>query len=412
MFKYMIMFVLLTPLIGISFVEDGAYAASVGKLGEPNGATMAFAAYVLGVVVVTLIAVGPRCRISILATAPQQSAVTDDQCFQFSLRLLFLITIYIIIMLFGFGGIDVWLGTLEKGMFRTNLGPLGALPYAMTKFIIPALFAYSTMLKIRIKQGQRCKWLWRINAILIIVAGSTWGFKTTGVFMLLPGLLILNWNMSFSKALLLAAAFFTSLVVFFFLFDAELMDGVNVFQFLIQRLTVLQGDVSWYIWGQYINGVEFPNYLPSLLAGFGDSFLGTFVDKNNFFAWMNFHYDWMLTYIAVGSEEAIIHGHSVTGTPFSEGIIAGGWMGVAIFATFAGLLIGSMYRILNNAIKNGRANMAALMSTYFCFHVFSWLNGGAITQLFHISLLANLLLSYALIKLMRRRLNINFTESA
>ncbi|MEO2216590.1 hypothetical protein ABGV49_05910 [Chromobacterium vaccinii] len=403
MFKYMIMFVLLTPLIGISLVEDGAYAASVGKIGMPNGATTAFGAYVLGVVVVTLIAMGPRRDLSMVATVPRISAIADDECFQFSLRLLLLITIYIMAMLFMFGGIHVWLGTLEKGMFRTNLGPFGAIPYAMTKFIIPALFAYSTMLQMRIKHGGRCKWLWRLNALLIIIAGSTWGFKTTGMFMLLPGLLILNWKMSLNKAALLAAAFFASLVVFFFVFDAELMDGVNVFQFLVERLTVLQGDVSWYVWGQYIDGIEFPNYFPSLLAGFGDSIIGTFVDKGNFFEWMGFHYDWMLTYIAVGSEEAIIHGHSVTGTPFSEGIIAGGWMGIAIFAIIAGLLIGRMYRILSNAIENGRANMAALLSTYFCFHIFAWLNGGAITQLFHISVLANLLLSYALIKLMRHQ---------
>lgn len=47
--------------------------------------------------------------------------------------------------------------------------------------------------------------------------------------------------------------------------------------------------------------------------------------------------------------------------------------------------------------------MAALLSTYFCFHIFAWLNGGAITQLFHISVLANVLFAYALIKVMQFR---------
>lgn len=407
MFKYMILFVLLTPLSGVSLVEDGAYATSVGQIGSPNGATIAFGVYVLSVLIFALLAVGRKHAPANVKKLSQSLIVSEKQFFLFTRRLLVLNIIFLMVMLFAFGGIHVWMGTLEKGMFRASLGPFGAVPFIMTKFVIPALFAYSTILLMRIRYNVRAKRIWWFNVLLIIVVGSTWGFKTTGVFMLLPGLLILNWSLSLYKALLLAAAFFGSLVLFFFLFDSALMDDVDVFKFLVERLTVLQGDVSWYVWGEYVNGNTLPNYFPTLLAGLGDTVIGIFVDKRIFLDWMSFHYDWMLTYIATGSEEAIINGHSVTGTPFSEGVIAGGWIGVALFAIITGILIGRTYRILGNAIANGRAKTAALVSTYFCFHIFAWLNGGAITQLFHISVLANVLFALLLIKVMQSRVKRN-----
>jgi hypothetical protein len=405
----MILFVLLTTLYGISLVEDGEYATSVGQVGSPNGATLAFGAYVLSVLIVALFAAGRRHAHVIAKKMPQVLNVSERQFFIFTGRFLVLNAIFLMVMLFAFGGIHVWMGTLEKGMFRASLGPFGALPFIMTKFVIPALFAYSTVLLMRIGYNVRAKQMWWFNVLLIIVVGSTWGFKTTGVFMLLPGLLILNWRLSLYKMLLLATAFFGSLVVFFFLFDSALMDGVDVFKFLVERLTVMQGDVSWYIWGEYVDETTLPNYFPTLLAGLGDTVISIFVDKGHFLDWMSFHYDWMLTYIATGSEEAIRNGHSVTGTPFSEGVIAGGWIGVALFGIIAGILIGRTYRILGDAIANGRAKTAALLSTYFCFNVFAWLNGGAITQLFHISVPANILFTLLLIKLMQFQLKRNLT---
>jgi hypothetical protein len=303
-------------------------------------------------------------------------------------------------MLFGFGGIRVWLGTMEKGLFRASLGPLGALPYMMTKFTVPALFAYLTVLLIQTRHDRQCKRMWWVNALVVFVAASAWGFKTTGLFMMLPGLLILNWKLSLRRLLVFAAVFLASLVALFFWFDSGLVGDVEVFTFLFGRLTVLQGDLSWYLWGMYMDGTVLPNYWPTLLAAAGDTVLGTFVSKANLVEWMGYHYDWMLTYLSGASLEAIANGHSVTGTPFAEGVIAGGRFGVGLFAVVGGVLAGGIYRVLSKAIRNGRSITAAIVSTYFCFHVFAWLNGGGITQLFHISVIANIAVAYFLLKLL------------
>ena len=64
----------------------------------------------------------------------------------FSILLMMLNFGFLLIMLFVFDGAKVWFSNMDKGMFRVSLGSFGALPYMMTKFVIPALFAYSTLL--------------------------------------------------------------------------------------------------------------------------------------------------------------------------------------------------------------------------------------------------------------------------
>lgn len=395
------MFVLASPLIGIWLVEGGEFSMSVGIPGEANGATVAFLCFIglmLAVAFATGAGFGRRRK---PLPEPLRPAGEAERAFiYFSTRFLVVNCVFLFVMLFMFGGIQVWLGTVEKGLFRATLGPFGALPYLMTKFAVPALFAYSTMLLMQTTRKRRHKWMWGANALVVFLAGSTWGFKTTGLFMLLPGLLLLNWRLSVHRLLVFSAIFFGSLVLFFFLFDSQLMEDVEVIGFLGSRLTILQGDVSWYVWGLYVNGEELPNYWPTLLAAVGDTVLGMFVSKVHLGEWMSYHYDWMLTTVSGSSLEAAANGHSVTGTPFAEGVIAGGPWAVAIFATVAGLLVGGFHRGIGNAILRYRSKTAALMSTYFCFHVFSWLNGGGITQLFHISVVANFVVTFFLLEIM------------
>ncbi|RJG23668.1 hypothetical protein [Massilia cavernae] len=403
MYKYLVMFVLASPLIGIWLVEGGEPSLSVGIPGTPNGATVAFSTFMA---ITLLVAFGTssgyfslrRRTVEVAKGLPGE--VEPTKAFMhFSCRFLVLNCVFLFTMLFVFGGIQVWLGSIEKGLFRATLGPLGALPYLMTKFAVPALFAYLTVLMLKTDQAPHVKWMWRLNAFIVFLAGATWGFKTTGLFMLLPGLLIMYWKLPVHKLLVFAAVFLGSLVMFFFVFDSQLMEDVEVLAFLFSRLTILQGDVSWYVWGLHQAGEPLPNYWPTLLASVGDTVLSIFVTKTDLAEWMSYHYDWMLTNLSGSSLMAVANGHSVTGTPFAEAVIAGGgWFGVVFFGIIAGLLIGGFYRGIANAIRAGRAMAAAMLSTYFCFHVFSWLNGGGITQLFHISVGANLLVAYVLLR--------------
>lgn len=406
MYKYLIMFALLTPFIGIWRVEQGAYATSVGILGYENGATLAFSTYLALLLLVTFLSVnGYVTRSSKIDYSPvvQNNTEVKHSYVYFSTLLMMLNFGFLLIMLFVFDGAKVWFSNMDKGMFRVSLGSFGALPYMMTKFVIPALFAYSTLLLMQEERRSYIKCLWYINAFLIIIVGATWGFKTTGLVMLLPSLLILNWRMPAYKLIIYFASFFLFMMLFFIVFDAQSMEGVDMILFLLERLTVLQGDVSWYVWGIFREGDTFPNYWPTLLAAMGDTVLSTFVSKGDLIEWIYYHFDLMLTYLAVDSLHAIETGHSIVGTPFSEGIIAGGLFGMLLFATIAGIIIGRFFRLLDIAIRTGPSIFTALLSTYFCFHIFPWLIGGGITQLFHVSVVMNLLISYGLIMVMLPR---------
>lgn len=400
MYKYLVGVVLLLPLLGILLVESGEFAVSVGLVGYENGASLAFGAYVLAVAGVAWTTRG-KARSDHFVHA---SGSRDDARLRvYGNNLLIVCAVFLFIFLFGFGAIGVWSGDVEKGEFRVGLGPLGAVPNLMTKFILPALLAYAAALYRKSSKSPRLRRLLGANMALIFVIGASWGFKTTAFFVLLPALLIIYWRVDIGTLIKLGAAFLLSLTMFFFLFDADVEDSADVLGFLFRRITVLQGDVAWFIWDLYQLGETFPDYGPTLLAAFGDKFLGfAGLSRDDFYTWTLYHYDLMITHLAGSPLEQIEEGHSITATPFSEGLVAGGIIGVAFFALLAGLLIGRLHAFIQRALQRGHDASAAIAATYFCSQVFPWLNGGAVVQLFHVSVWFSLAATAVAFQLMRR----------
>lgn len=400
MYKYLVAVVLLTPLIGIWLVEGGEFAASFGVAGYENGASTAFAAYALTVAVVAWLSAG-RPRAELLLPARRRQADANLQVF--GGNLLIVSAVFLAVFLFGFGAIKVWTGAVGKGEFRVGLGPLGAVPNLMTKFILPALLAYAAALYRKSSRSASLRRLLGANFALVFMIGASWGFKSTAFLMLMPALLIIYWRIRVATLIKLALAFLVSLTAFFFLFDAGVEESADAQSFLFRRITVLQGDVSWFMWDQYQSGEVFPNYWPTLLAAFGDKFLGLAgLAREDFYTWTLYHYDLMITYLAGAPLDQIEEGHSITATPFSEGLVAGGVAGVAFFAVFAGLLVGRLHNYIQRSLSRGHDARAAIASTYFCLVVFAWLNGGAVVQLFHISVWFSLAATVLAFKLMRR----------
>jgi hypothetical protein len=400
MYKYLVAFVLLTPLVGIWLVEGGEFAASVGLVGHENGASTAFAAYALTVAVVAWLSAG-RSRAELPVPARLRQA--DANLRVFGSNLLIVSAVFLAIFLFGFGAINVWAGAAGKGEFRVGLGPLGAVPNLMTKFILPALLAYAAALYRKSSRSAALRRLLGANFALVFVIGASWGFKSTAFFVLLPALLIIYWRIRVATLVMLALVFMVSLMAFFFMFDASVEESADAQSFLFRRITVLQGDVSWFMWDQYQSGEVFPNYWPTLFAAFGDKFLDLAgLAREDFYTWTLYHYDLMISYLAGAPLDQIEEGHSITATPFSEGLVAGGVAGVAFFAVFAGLLVGRLHGFIQRSLARGHDARAAIASTYFCFHVFAWLNGGAVVQLFHISVWFSLGATVLAFKLMRR----------
>lgn len=388
MYKYLVAFALLTPLIGIWLVEGGEYAGSIGIDGYPNGATVAFAVYAAAVGLIAWLSSGRRNR-----PAPVSVPLGGANALfrRFSNNLILFNGAFLLVLLFGFGAIGVWFGGVSKGEFRVSLGWFGAIPNLMSKFIVPALVAYAAMLYSRSSRTFELRARLALVFLLAFTIGASWGFKSTAISALLPALLLLYWRVRPLTLLVLGLIFVGTLVLFFQIFDASTNVGVDVQTYLLTRITVLQGDVAWYIWGLHASGEQFPNYWPTWLAMVGDKLLGALgVSRTDSYEWMLYHYDWMINYLSDVPLETTEEGHSIVATPFAEGLIAGGIPGLALFAVIAGLLTGALYKFTDRALRSGRDVAAAIGATYFCYHLLPWLIAGAIVQLFHISLLISL----------------------
>lgn len=370
-------------------VESGEFAPSIGITGYPNGAGIAYGLYAATVALVAWLVARTSAKGSSVALP---LANLDAKARRIGFNLLAFDTIFLLIFLFGFGAIHVWLGSVNKGEFRTSLGTFGAFPNLMTKFVVPTLLAYATLMYLQSSRSKSLKRLLTANFAVAFIIGGSWGFKSTAFIILAPSLIFIYWKIRLASLIKLGLIASAVLLFFFHMFDDNISAGMDAFEFLFKRVTVIQGDVAWYIWDQYVSGITFPDYLPTLTAAIGDKLL-TFllgITSDDYYRWAMWHYHLMVTYLAGIPLEQIEDGHTITATPFAEGLVAGGLAGVALFSVIGGLLAGGMYKFIATSLHKGRNASAALGATYFCFYIFGWLNGGAIVQLFHISLLVGI----------------------
>ena len=411
MFKYLLFFVLFAPLIGIILVENGAYSISTAQFGHPNGAWLAYTVHCLVLLAVTYWTIAkklgfPRTKTTSISHLPPFVPLAYViLCVNF---------VFLAVMLFGAGGIEVLMGKAEKSGFRASLNYIAAIAAWIKNYFAPSLLAYLSFVFTKSLKSRRECTLLALNIAICVLIGLNWGSKATPLIMLFPSILIIYWKISIRKMLLLASVACLTLLATFMLFDRS-DEGIRwaaneagdfsvgeAATFLAIRGTVLQGDVAWYIWDMYEDKQKLPPYFPTLYAAIGDRLfsLVSGIPRSDYPRWVKYHYDSLLTATAgVPLDEIFVSGHNVNGTIFSEGIIALGSPGYLLFSIFGGLCTGISFNIIKEAIHSGRAIRAALSADYFCLIVFLWLNGGGITMLFHISVFLGIMMTYLLIRM-------------
>jgi hypothetical protein len=385
--RLMLLFVLITPLVGVVQMELGSWGASVGLWGSPNGAAWAFSGYAL--LVVSAAAITTRGTLfEPLRRAPVARRFDAAAAHRVATWALALELAFMLLTLYLFGGLDVLSGEVGKGEFRTTLGGLGAFAFLTLKWFAPSLFALAcTVHLLAGTPPQNRKWL-LAGGLATFVTGLAWGFKTSGLFVILPGMFVLLWSASLLRTMGYFALALAVMAASFALFDT--LEGTvygSVFEFLLARFTVFQGEVSWYLWDLWSSGATMPDYAVTLLAAIGDRLFSLLsgITREDSEAWILAHYGSLLTYTIGHPIEGIEGGHSVTGTPFSEGLVAGGLAGALLFGVLAGVIFGFVFRRLREALLRGRPVAIALWSNYSVWFLFAWLNSGEIVQLFHIS---------------------------
>jgi len=397
MFKYILCFVVLSPLLGVALVENGLYAPSLGHPGYSNGASVAFFVHCLVLLLFAWLAIDKKLG----ASKEIKPHVVKVPCFVSLAYIVFTINlIFLFVMLFGAGGLEVIRGRVQKGEFRTSLGAMGALAYWITLYFAPTLLAYLSVVSTKITKSPRKTRLLAANFAICSLIGLNWGFKSTTLALLLPSVLILYWKISFKRALAFGLIAAVVLTMTFMLFDRANEGPGEILTYLAVRATVMQGDVSWGVWDLYRDKQPLPPYLPVLSVAMGDRFFSLIsgIERRNFGEWVKYHYDYLLTNLIGYPLDEIEAGQSVTGTIFSEAVIALGSPGFLLFSIFGGLVAGVCYNIIKDAIGDGRFIRAAISSNYFCLPVFSWLNGGGITILFTATVFIGIGTSYWLLR--------------
>lgn len=408
MFNYLLYFALLTPLIGIILMEQGAFGISCIRFGYANGAVMAYSAYII-MLLFSYYIIAKRKIFNFKTLSLSIFQNIDSLYIIISIVNL----IFLFIMLFVFGGINVFLGTVQKGEFRISFGFFGSIAFMITKYFAPALLCYLTLIYTKHQKTFLQTFFLLMNFFVVSLIGSCWGYKSSAALILIPALTILFWKISFRKIVFIGILCVISFMFFGKYFekktidfstltsmDFSKLDFNNAAEVVIYRLTVMQGEVGWRVWDMYKNNEPLPQYAPTLLAVFGDKTLALFggITVDDYREFIKYHYGFLLTYVMGNTLNNIKEGHNITGTVFSEGIIAGGIAGLIIFSILAGLLTGINYQLIANGIKTNRPILSSMASVYFCYVLFAWLIGGNIVGLMHISIIIGFILTYLLLK--------------
>ncbi len=384
----------LLPLLGVMRMEAGAFGNSIGMYGYPNGATVAYALYasvLLGAYFA--LRIGP-------AVNPIVRVQRESRFGNYAKLLIILLLLLLLVMLFAFGGYAIWLGQIGKGDFRANLGRFGAVAYLLTNSLVPLLMAYACVLY-RYPTQQRS---WHDRRLLVVLfgltllIGSTWGFKATGITMLLPALIVLFWSANSGRVMAAIIAITLTIVVFFYLFDSKTDEAAAGIDFLLTRLTTLQGDVSWQLWNQYSEEAAFPPYLQTLLVFVGDNAFSALsgIERDVLDLWADYHFDILVGQLVGLPLSVVKEGHSIVGTPFADGLVLGGVPGVIAIALFTGLLCGVLITLIEHSLSRGQDYLSAVFVTYFGISVVTFLRNGVAIQLIQIATVVGLLLALAI----------------
>lgn len=402
MIKYLIAFVLFTPLVGVLFMELGAFSFAAQQTGYYNGSTLAYLFYILAFYLSYLFV--KQHPVSFIKKKKENLHFKSIAYTAIVINL-----IALIILLFPFGAYKIWLGLVDKGSFRTNLGFFGSVAYFMLKSLVPAMLVLVSFVYLNSsKHSKRDQLLVFLNFFIAFLFGASWGFKSTALFILLPSFIILFWKIDTLKFIKFAALTFIIFLVFAGIFDNKSLKfddinilkthgGGNAIESTLYRLTVLQGDVCWKIWDLHINDqLESVKYYKTLISLIGDKNLNLLagVNQNNYPEFITYHFGLLITYLCGNSPEAISKGYNVTGTVFSEGIVAGGFGGLLFFSVFAGLLTGLNRNLILEGLYKNNPIITCIAASFFCFQTFSWLNGGGVSALFHISIILGFFVTY------------------
>lgn len=397
MLIYYTFYILMSSFVGIVLMEFGQFGPDIGMTGYPNGASVIYLfhaiLFFISFFVFQSFNKASQSSYTPINNREYMSIAGIVNCLLFS-ALLFL--------LFIAGAYQVWLGVIGKGEFRSTLGSLGAITYFLLYFIIPGSVA---LISIKFTFLEKKSTASRVMLLLAygmaFLFGASWGFKSTAIQILLPGLCFMFWKIRIREVILLFSLSLTVFVLFAMIFDGtSVLDSIK---HVIIRLTIVQGNIQWFIWDKFVNeNIPEINYAKFLWASLGDTFI------NNYFEypmgsnqWIELHYNNFVTQMIGYEDGGVSAGHNVQGGVFSEAVL---WLGNLYFllSIASGAIAGYVYGLIRKLYMHKQYVLASVLCTYYLFIIMGWANSGGIAVLVHIAILTEFIVALCFFKIITR----------
>jgi hypothetical protein len=376
MFLFLVALVICLPIIGLALMEAGAWGPDIGSFGYPNGATQAYVAHVVLLIMSFLVirkmgikfaARGRRCE------ELEPNTTRENHYWQFEkiARVALLLQILFFIITFLLGGYKVLFLGMDKSELRNSMGPLG---FFIRSYAGPMLFAFTAgHFKLQ-KEPRNGKWLWA-NGIFLFLTIWSWGYRAGFVFCMIPAMLILNVRILSWRFIFIALGGGILMISSQLLFGGE-AGGDNAGLLVLYRATIGTANSAWKIWDMFRSHYQFPAI--SLKRFFGDSVasaLGWYQRGDS--SWYKHDFSAMITSAVKGNPSEIdAISSNVTASSFSTGVIMFGAPGYLIYSIFNGVLIAYVWLKLKLTAKRGKTIAQAFWATFFASSILPFLDSG------------------------------------
>lgn len=387
MYQLAVLFVLSAPLIGLiligSFPDEFDWLTS----GESAAAPLFYySIFMIGAAVAAM--QFKKCDLKIAAQMAEQS--------RSEYPLLLVLFAILVVVLVGYGGLDVLTGSMTKEDVRQS----GFVHAVLTKYLAPSIFAYFSALRRALRLSLVEWWL---ACLLTFVVGLSTGGKASALIAILPGVAIMFiGRLSLLRVLLILVFTFGLLMVTAWLFDSFLnADMPLIAQYLVRRTFVLTAEAPFHIGIAYSNNQPTIIYHYTLFEVFGKSVL------LNFEAFHEIHkylFSFAVTaWLYPERIDAITAGiWNITPNVFVEALIVGGAYLLPVIGWVIVYVASVLWSSVVSQINCGRYTCAATISVYAVIVYLSWINSAGIMQLVHPLALGSLALSWICLVMLSR----------
>lgn len=408
--KLLILYVIIAPFVGIILVENGWYSISAGVEGYANNAWMVYLLHS------TFLIFGILVGLKIF----NFKSITINNIYFKSkyanYKTLLFLSILLFIMLFFFQGYKVILGYLDKGNFRSEkigvLG-LGFIAFYIVKFFVPSILAYSAYYYKRRYEYPNLKKKFTLLILFFIsgLIGFSWGFKSSAIVVMIPALIVLymGQKIRIKNIIIMTLLFFSVVNISAYLFDRDNPYKFSLLEFIFLRMTVIEGDTFWKVYDLVKNNEVVPmglNYFTYLIESLGSKFYSLFFSKSPDET-IQYKFSAYLTYLVSGDIYQATSGeHNLTGTVASEGLLFLGFPGMLLFSIFSGIITGFNIKLIKIFYHSNKPKLLVITAVCFVFLTWSWLKGGGIVTILHISNFIGIILTYILLILLERKIKL------